>query len=51
LPLDELVPISHCGRDLLDLVNFVHEPAERRVGLKILSGEGASINTTTRPAS
>jgi DNA invertase Pin-like site-specific DNA recombinase len=39
--------LDRLGRDLRHLVNLVHELTERRVGLKILSGQGASIDTTT----
>lgn len=39
--------LDRLGRDLRHLVNLVHELTERRVGLRILSGQGASIDTTT----
>jgi DNA invertase Pin-like site-specific DNA recombinase len=35
------------GRDLRHLVNTVHDLAKRGVGFKVLSGHGASIDTTT----
>lgn len=39
--------LDRLGRDLRHLVNLVHELTERDVGLKILTGQGASIDTTT----
>lgn len=33
-------------RDLRHLVNIVHELTERGVGLKVLTGQGAAIDTT-----
>jgi DNA invertase Pin-like site-specific DNA recombinase len=39
--------LDRLGRDLRHLVNLVHELTERGVGLKILSGHGAAIDTTT----
>lgn len=39
--------LDRLGRDLRHLVNLVHELTEHRVGLKILSGQGVSIDTTT----
>ena len=39
--------LAACLKALRHLVNLVHELTERRVGLKILSGQGASIDTTT----
>jgi DNA invertase Pin-like site-specific DNA recombinase len=40
--------LDRLGRDLRhDLVNLVHELTSREVGLKILTGQGASIDTTT----
>lgn len=39
--------LDRLGRDLRHLVNLVHELTEHRVGLKILSGQGISIDTTT----
>ena len=35
------------GRDLRHLVNTVHHLTERGIGLKVLTGEGAAIDTTT----
>lgn len=35
------------GRDLRHLVNTVHNLTERGIGLKVLTGEGAAIDTTT----
>ena len=39
--------LDRLGRDLRHLVNLVHELTSRGVGLKILTGQGASIDTTT----
>ena len=39
--------LDRLGRDLRHLVNLVHELTERGVGLKILIGQGAAIDTTT----
>jgi DNA invertase Pin-like site-specific DNA recombinase len=39
--------LDRLGRGLRHLVNLVHELTERRVGLKILSGRGATLDTTT----
>ena len=39
--------LDRLGRDLRHLVNLVHELTSREVGLKILTGQGASIDTTT----
>ncbi|WP_445260446.1 recombinase family protein [Pseudarthrobacter raffinosi] len=35
------------GRDLRHLVNIVHDLTERGIGLKVLTGQGAAIDTTT----
>jgi DNA invertase Pin-like site-specific DNA recombinase len=35
------------GRDLRHLVNLVHDLTTRSVGLRVLAGEGAAIDTTT----
>jgi hypothetical protein len=35
------------GRDLRHLVNTVEDPRTRGVGLKVLTGAGAQIDTTT----
>ena len=34
------------GRDLRHLVNIVHDLTERGIGLKVLTGQGAAIDTT-----
>lgn len=39
--------LDRLGRDLRGLVNLVHGLGERGVGLKVLTGVGASIDTTT----
>lgn len=39
--------LDRLGRDLRHLVNTVHDLAVRGVGFKVLSGHGASIDTTT----
>jgi DNA invertase Pin-like site-specific DNA recombinase len=39
--------LDRLGRDLRHLVNLVHDLTERGVGLKILTGHGAAIDTTT----
>lgn len=39
--------LDRLGRDLRHLVNLVHDLTERGIGLKILTGQGASIDTTT----
>ena len=39
--------LDRLGRDLRHLVNTVHELEQRGVGFKVLSGHGASIDTTT----
>lgn len=39
--------IDRLGRDLRHLVNIVHELTERGIGLKVLTGQGAAIDTTT----
>ena len=39
--------LDRLGRDLRHLVNLVHELTERGVGLRILTGHGAVIDTTT----
>jgi DNA invertase Pin-like site-specific DNA recombinase len=38
--------LDRLGRDLRHLVNLVHELTTRGVGLKILTGQGATIDTT-----
>lgn len=39
--------LDRLGRDLRHLVNIVHDLTERGIGLKILAGQGAAIDTTT----
>lgn len=39
--------LDRLGRNLRGLVNLVHELGERGVGLKVLAGAGASVDTTT----
>ena len=39
--------LDRLGRDLHHLVNTVHDLTDRGVGLKVLTGEGAAIDTTT----
>ena len=39
--------LDRLGRDLRHLVNTVHDLATRGVGLKVLTGQGAAIDTTT----
>ena len=39
--------LDRLGRDLRHLVNLVGDLTAREVGLKVLAGEGASIDTTT----
>ena len=39
--------LDRLGRNLRHLVNTIHDLAERKVGFKVLSGHGASIDTTT----
>jgi DNA invertase Pin-like site-specific DNA recombinase len=39
--------LDRLGRDLRHLVNTVHDLTERGIGLKVLTGEGAAIDTTT----
>jgi DNA invertase Pin-like site-specific DNA recombinase len=48
-PGDTLVvwKLDRLGRNLRHLVNVVHELAARGVGLKVLTGHGASIDTTS----
>jgi DNA invertase Pin-like site-specific DNA recombinase len=35
------------GRDLRHLINTVHDLTKRGIGFKVLTGHGASIDTTT----
>jgi len=48
-PEDPLVvwKLDRLGRDLRHLVNTVHDLTVRGVGLKVLTGHGATIDTTT----
>ncbi|KAB2663293.1 recombinase family protein [Brucella tritici] len=39
--------LDRLGRDLRNLVNTVHDLTARDVGVKVLTGHGASIDTTT----
>ena len=39
--------LDRLGRDLRHLVNTVHDLTDRGIGLKVLTGEGAAIDTTT----
>src|SRR5919202_3910834 len=39
--------LDRLGRDLRHLVNTVHELTSRGVGFKVLTGHGATIDTTT----
>ena len=39
--------LDRLGRDLRHLVNLVHDLTERGVGLRVLAGQGANLDTTT----
>ncbi|HAT7747172.1 TPA: recombinase family protein [Legionella pneumophila] len=39
--------LDRLGRDLRHLINIVHDLTSRNIGLKVLTGHGAAINTTT----
>jgi DNA invertase Pin-like site-specific DNA recombinase len=39
--------LDRLGRDLRHLINTVHDLTARGVGLKVLTGQGAAIDTTT----
>lgn len=39
--------LDRLGRDLGHLVNLVDDLTKRNIGLKVLAGEGASVDTTT----
>lgn len=39
--------LDRLGRDLRHLVNLVHQLTEDGIGLKVLTGQGAAIDTTT----
>lgn len=48
-PGDTLVvwKLDRLGRDLRHLINTVHDLTQRAIGFKVLTGHGASIDTTT----
>ena len=39
--------LDRLGRNLRHLVNTIHDLSARKIGFKVLSGHGASIDTTT----
>lgn len=39
--------LDRLGRDLRHLVNIAHDLTERGIGMKVLTGQGAAIDTTT----
>ena len=39
--------LDRLGRDLRHLVNTIHDLMERKIGFRVLSGQGANIDTTT----
>jgi len=39
--------LDRLGRDLRHLINTVHDLTGREIGLKVLTGQGAAIDTTT----
>jgi len=39
--------LDRLGRSLRHLVNVVHDLTNRRIGMKVLTGQGAAIDTTT----
>ena len=39
--------LDRLGRNLRHLVNIVHDLTTRRVGFRVLTGQGAAIDTTT----
>src|SRR6478609_4269979 len=39
--------LDRLGRDLRHLVNIVHDLTSRGIGLKVLTGQGAAIDTAT----
>ncbi len=39
--------LDRLGRSLIDLVNIVNDLAEREINFKVLTGQGADIDTTT----
>ena len=48
-PGDTLVvwKLDRLGRNLRHLVNVVHDLTERNIDLRVLTGQGAAIDTTT----
>jgi DNA invertase Pin-like site-specific DNA recombinase len=48
-PSDTLIvwKLDRLGRDLRHLVNTVHDLSAREIGFKVLTGQGAAIDTTT----
>jgi DNA invertase Pin-like site-specific DNA recombinase len=39
--------LDRLGRNLRHLVNVVHDLTKRNIGLRVLTGQGAAIDTTT----
>src|SRR5277367_1466475 len=39
--------LDRLGRNLRHLVNTIHDLMERKIGFRVLSGQGANIDTTT----
>ena len=39
--------LDRLGRDLRHLVNTIHDLMERKIGFRVLAGQGANIDTTT----
>ena len=39
--------LDRLGRNLRHLVNVVHDLTERNIDLRVLTGQGAAIDTTT----
>ena len=39
--------LDRLGRDLRHLINIVHDLQDREIGFKVLTGQGANIDTTT----
>jgi DNA invertase Pin-like site-specific DNA recombinase len=39
--------LDRLGRSLRHLVNTIHDLIERKVGFRVLTGQGANIDTTT----
>jgi DNA invertase Pin-like site-specific DNA recombinase len=39
--------LDRLGRDLRHLINVIHDLSTRSIGFKVLTGHGASIDTTT----